>query len=131
MQREGEQRMLQRKSRIQPKLLGTTLVEKKYMAVFSHTYSLLRPLKGAIYTLAVVPEPSIREGIAQGCLFLLVFPCLLPVKKTQNMEGQHLPCKQKQNLPAESHNLVPCDQLKLEVHLKKGIWKAAHQGGVF
>lgn len=83
--------MLQRKSRIQPKLLGTTLVEKKYVAVLSHTYSLLRPLKGAIYTLAVVPEPSIREGIAQGCLFLLVFPCLLPGKKTKTWKGSTCP----------------------------------------
>lgn len=55
--------MLQRKSRIQPKLLGTTLVEKKYIAVLSHTYSLLRPLKGAIHTLAVVPEPASEKGL--------------------------------------------------------------------
>lgn len=61
----------------------------------------------------------------------LGFPLPIASKNTQNMEGQHLPCKQKQNLPAESHNLVACDQLKLEVHLKKGIWKTPHQGGVF
>lgn len=111
-------------SRIQPKLWGTTSA----ICVLSHTCSLLlRLLKGTIYTPAVVPEPSIRERIDQGYQVLLVFPLSAASGNTQSIEEQYLHRKQKQNLSAQRYNLAPCDQLKLDVHLKKGIWKAPHQ----
>lgn len=128
LQREGEQRMLQRKSRIQPELWDTAPTEKKYV-LCCLTHSLLSLLKDSIYTLAVVPWSSIREGIDQRYQFLLVVPLPVASGNTQSMEGvcTALP---KQNLSAQSHYLVPCDQLKLDVIHKKGIWKPPHQSSL-
>lgn len=118
LQREGEQMMLQRKggSLGHSKPLGIPPVEKKHIVELFHSYPLLRPLKGAIYTLAVPPVLSIREGLIRDaqfpCLSWLSF-CPLPVEILRAWRGSN-----------QSYSLVP---LKLQAHIGKACWQAPHQ----
>jgi len=85
-----------RGSLVQCKPLGTNPVEKKDIVELSHRYTLLWPLKGAIYTLAVPPVPSIREGLirdAQTPCFSQLSLCPLPVEIPRAWRGSTCPSR--------------------------------------
>lgn len=92
LQREGEQMMLQRKggSLGHSKPLGIPFVEKKYIIELFHSYPLLWPLKGTLYTPAVPPMLSIKEGLTRDvqlpCSSWLSL-CPLPVKILRAWRG--------------------------------------------